>query len=67
MTHHRYRTVVGGIGTVYDGDSAMEAHGEFNRFVAGYAGDGKSVMVFKDCEIVKAYKPERVRSTTVTF
>jgi len=60
VTHHRYRTVVSGIGMVYDGDSAMEAHGEFNLFVvqskiAGYAG--KSVIVFKDYEIVKKYEP----------
>jgi hypothetical protein len=59
VAHHRYRTTVDGIGIVYEGDSAMEAHGAYSLFVSqskmADAGDGKSVIVFKDCEIVRKY------------
>jgi hypothetical protein len=62
MTHHRYRTVVGGIGIVYDGLSSTEAYRKFNLFVAeseteGSAAAGKLVTVFKDYEIVREYFP----------
>ena len=47
----------------------MEAHGAYSLFVSqskmADAGDGKSVIAFKDCEIVRAFKVKRVDGLNV--
>lgn len=58
----QYQTVVGNVGTVYDGTNGFEAHKQFYIYVSnsklGYGrAANERVVVLRDDEIVKEYIP----------
>jgi len=60
-----YRLVVGVLGIIFDEDSEAEAKRQFDLFVkksknARCAEAGTSVMLFKNHEIIREYRPPQV-------
>ena len=56
----QYRVVVGGVGIVYDGDSASEAKRQFKMFMdksktARSGSAAEAVTLFKNYEIIREY------------